>query len=174
MEGSTLKTSFLMAVACLLLSGTVVANDVPPSDDSIREMLEMTNAHLLIDTVRQKMNAMAADQQKGLEGKTQTPERQAVLDRMHVKMAAALDEGLNWENMQAMYLRIYKASFTQDELDGMLAFYRTMAGQALINKMPLVTQNMITEMQGLMKPLQEKIGQIRREATQELKDLPEK
>jgi hypothetical protein len=174
MDGSTLKTSFLLAVACWLWSGTVVATGLPPSDDSIREMLEITNAHQLIDTVRQKMTAMAAEQQKTLEGKTQTAERQAVLDRMHTKMTAALDDALNWDSLQAMYLRIYKASFTQDEVDGMLAFYRTPAGQAMINKLPLVTQNMMTEMQEVMKPLQEKLRQIRQEATQELKDLPEK
>jgi hypothetical protein len=93
---------------------------------------------------------------------------------MHTKMTAALDDALNWDSLQAMYLRIYKASFTQDEVDGMLAFYRTPAGQAMINKLPLVTQNMMTEMQEVMKPLQEKLRQIRQEATQELKDLPEK
>jgi hypothetical protein len=46
--------------------------------------------------------------------------------------------------------------------------------EALIDKMPLVTQNLMSEVQGQMKPMQEKIQQIQRAATQELKDLPAK
>jgi uncharacterized protein len=170
-----LKISHWLLIACLAGSGTALANDAPASDDSIREMLDITNAHKLIDTIKLQINSMvAAAQQQTLQGKPLTPEKEAIIGRMQTRMQAALDEMLNWESLEAMYVRIYRASFTQDELDGMMAFYRTAAGQALINKMPLVTQNLMSEVQGQMKPMQEKIQQIQREATQQLKDLPAK
>jgi hypothetical protein len=170
-----LKISHWLLIACLACTGTALANDAPASDDSIREMLAITNAHKLIDTIKLQINSMvAAAQQRALQDKPLTPEKQATIDRMQTRMQAALDEMLNWESLEAMYVRIYRASFTQDELDGMMAFYRTAAGQALINKMPLVTQNLMSEVQGQMKPMQEKLQQIQREATQELQDLPAK
>ncbi len=54
--------------------------------------------------------------------------------------------------MLPIFMRTYRESFTQDELDGMTAFYKTPAGQAVVKKMQ----------------------QIQRETVQELKDLPAK
>ena len=56
----------------------------------------------------------------------------------------------------------------------MIAFYKTPAGQALVNKSPLMAQNMMSEMQAAMRPLMQRIGQIKREADQEIKALPAK
>jgi len=162
-------------LACLLLAGPAVANDAPASDESIQELLVLTDAHKLIDTMKVQVQAMIRTSSKQTtQGMTITPERQAVLDRMQTKMEAALDEMLNWDALQGMYLRTYRASFTQDELDGMMAFYRTSAGQAMIKKMPLVMQNVMGEMQSMMKPMQVKMREIQRETMQELKELPDK
>jgi len=71
-------------------------------------------------------------------------------------------------------LAITGESFTQDELDGITAFYKTTAGQALIKKTPVVMQNVMAEVQGLMRPSLEKIQQIQKETQHELNDLPAK
>ena len=160
-------------IACLLLAGPAIANDAPASDESIRKLLVITDAHKLIDTMKAQVDAMVrASSQQALQGKSITAERQAVLDRMQTKMEAVIDEMLDWDTLQGLYLRTYRASFTQDELDGIMKFYKTPAGQALIKKMPVVMQNVMSEMQGMLKPMQEKIQQIQRETIQELKDLP--
>jgi len=152
-----------------------MANDLPASDESIQELLVITDAHKLIDTMKVQVQAMIRTSSKqATQGRTVTPERQAVLARMQAKMEAALDEMLNWDALQAMYLRTYRASFTQDELDGMMAFYKTSAGQAMIKKMPLVMQNVMGEMQGMMKPMQVKMREIQRETTEELQALQDK
>jgi hypothetical protein len=71
-------------------------------------------------------------------------------------------------------MRTYRDSFTQDEIDGVIKFYKSAAGQAYVKKLPLVMQNVMREMQGIMKPLQEKMLAIQKEATQEFKDLQDK
>ena len=170
-----MKYPHSMLLACLFLAGPAIANDLPASDESIQELLVLTDAHKLIDTMKVQVQAMIRTSSKqATQGKTVTPERQAVLDRMQAKMEAALDEMLNWDALQAMYLRTYRASFTQDELDGMMAFYKTSAGQAMIKKMPLVMQNVMGEMQGMMKPMQVKMREIQRETMEELQALPDK
>jgi hypothetical protein len=162
-----------MLCACLLLAGPAVANDAPASDESIREMLAVTDARKIVDTVKAQVDAMVkTTSQQAMQGKTVTPERQAILDSTRAKMEAVLDETLSWDNLEPLYLRTYRASFTQDEVDGIIAFYRTPVGQATIKKMPLVMQNVMSEMQGMLKPMREKIQQIQRESQQELKDLP--
>jgi hypothetical protein len=71
---------------------------------------------------------------------------------MHAKMSTVVGQVLDWNSMLPIFMRTYRESFTQDELDGMTAFYKTPAGQAVVKKMQ----------------------QIQRETVQELKDLPAK
>jgi hypothetical protein len=169
------KNRHALLIACWFLAGPAAANDAPASDESIQELLVITDAHKLIDTMKLQVQAMVRTSSKqAMQGQTMTPQKQAVLDRMQAKMEAALNEMLNWDSLQAMYLRTYRASFTQDELDGMMAFYRTPAGIAMIKKMPLVMQNVMGEMQSVMKPMQVKMREIQRETMQELQALPDK
>jgi uncharacterized protein len=159
--------------ACLLLAAPAIADDAPASEESIREMLAITDARKLVDTMKVQLEAtMKAASQQAAQAKATTPERQAVLDRKQAKIEAALDETLNWDNLEPLYVRTYRASFTQDELDGMMAFYKTPAGQAMIKKLPVAMQNVMVEMQDLLKPMREKIQKIQRDSQQELKDLP--
>jgi hypothetical protein len=128
---------YLALVVCLALAGPAMASDAPASDASIRELLTLTDAHKLIDTIRGQVDGM-----------------------------------VNASSQQALYLRTYRASFTQHEIDGIIKFYKTPAGQAMIKKMPVVMKNVMGEMQGLLQPMQQRMQEIQRETLQELKDLP--
>jgi uncharacterized protein len=167
-----------MALVCVLISAGAAAapaNTAPASDASIREMLELTNARQLIDGMKGQMSAvMNTAMQNAIKGQTITPERQAILDRMAAKMSAVAADMLNWDALLPIYLRTYRDSFTQDEIDGVIKFYKSAAGQAYVKKLPLVMQNVMREMQGFIQPVQEKMLAIQRESMQELKNLQDK
>lgn len=164
-----------VVVAWLLLAGLASANDAPPTDDSIRQLLEITDAHNLLDTMKAQVNGMVtASIQQAQQSAPLTPEKQAILDGMRTKMLAAMDEALNWDALLPIYLRTYRESFTQDELDGITAFYKSPAGQAFIKKMPAIMQNMMGEIQTIMKPIRQKLMQIQRETQRRLEDLQSK
>jgi hypothetical protein len=159
----------------LLSAGAAAANNAPASDASIRQMLELTNAQQIIAGMKGQMNAlMNTTVQNAMQGQTLTPERQAIIDRMTAKMSAAASDILNWDTLLPIYLRTYRDSFTQDEIDGVNKFYKSAAGQAYVKKLPLVMLNVMGEMQSIIKPLQEKMLAIQKEAMQELKDLHDK
>jgi len=164
------------ALVCILMSaGAAAANNAPASDASIREMLELTNAQQMIAGMKGQMSAvMNTAMQNAMKGQSLTPERQAVLDRMAAKMSAVVADMLNWDALLPIYLRTYRDSFTQDEIDGAIKFYRSAAGRAYVKKLPLVMQNVMREMQGFMQPAQEKMMAIQRESMQELRDLQDK
>lgn len=167
-----MKISHLVVCGLLLIAGPAIANDAPPSEESIRVLLQVTNVRQLLDQMRGQMDGIMANaMQTAQKGQTLTPERQAILDRMRQKMAVAVGESLNWDTLLPIYVRTYQASLTQDELNGIIDFYQSPAGQAYTKKMPLIMQNVMTEMQGMMKPLQQKLADIQKETLQELKDL---
>ncbi|MGO9934525.1 MAG: DUF2059 domain-containing protein [Steroidobacteraceae bacterium] len=167
-----MNTRAVFVCAFLLAAAPALANDGPPTEESIQQLLTLSDARELLGQMKVQMETMmSAAMRDAQQGQTLTPERQAILDRMRSKMSAVVSQSLNWDALQPIYVRTYQASLTQDELDGIINFYQSPAGQAYIKKMPLIMQNVMAEMQVLMKPMQQKLVEIRQEATQELKDL---
>lgn len=159
----------------LMCGSAIAANNAPASDASIRQMLELTNAQQMIAGMKGQMTAMMnSAMQNAMTGQTLTPQRQAIVDRMAAKMSAVVTDMLNWDDLLPIYMRTYRDSFTQDEIDGAIKFYKSAAGQAYVKKLPLVMQNVVREMQDFMKPAQEKMLAIQKESMQELKALQDK
>ena len=67
---------------------------------------------------------------QGTFGASISPERQKE------KVFALLSSNLSWDKLKPSFLKLYADAFTDDELDGLLAFYRSPAGQAMISKTP--------------------------------------
>ena len=173
-----MKAGYLGFALTLMLwaaAGPAIANDAPPSDESLREMFTLARVEETMNGAKPQLEAIITSSlQEVSQGKQITPERQAVMDRMREKLVAAYNESFSFEPLHLILIRVYQETYTQDEVDGLIAFYKTPAGQALINKSPLMAQNLISEMQAAMRPLVQRIGQIKREADQEIKSLPAK
>ncbi|MGI8437393.1 MAG: DUF2059 domain-containing protein [Chthoniobacterales bacterium] len=150
----------ILALTCASLS----AADPAPSDASIRELLDLTGAKKILDTVLPQMQSMTqASIREATKGQPPTPEQQKLIDRSLAQMQTVMQEELAWNKLEPMYLRIYRQSLTQSEVTGMIAFYKTPIGQAVITKMPLIMQNTMTEMQGMMGPMMQRMQQAQAE-----------
>jgi hypothetical protein len=156
-----------LVILVMLSTGAVAA---PPSDESIRQLLDITHVKTMLDGVQAQVSAMVdklIDQQ--LHGATPSPEQQRANDNMKRKMADLFRRTLSWEKFEPMNTQMYKESFNQEEIDGMLAFYRTPAGQAVINKMPVLLQKMMVQVQANQQQMAPQIQQIVREYCSDLK-----
>lgn len=155
-------------LTCLLWCGLACA--APPSDASLEEMMSIGNVHQLLDSVKTQMDGISKGAvNQALQGKELTPERQAIIERMQDKIAVLMHDTLDWDTLKPMFFRVYRQSFTQEDVDGIIAFYKSPAGQAMISKMPLVMQNMMSEMTQMMKPMQQKMLEIQHETLEEMK-----
>jgi uncharacterized protein len=143
---------------------------MPASEESVQSLLEITGAHKLIDEyLRQVDERIGAAMQGSVAGRNLTPEQEAILIRARDKASAVVKEAISWEAMEAMSVRIYREALTQGELDGMLAFYRTPAGEAVTKKMPRLMQELTIEMQGMMQSVIPKLKEIDKELEKEMK-----
>jgi hypothetical protein len=135
-----------------------------PSDASINQLLETANAHKLVDSMMGQMDSIMKNAlQMATQGQPVSPEIQRTFDKTRTEIVTIMKEEFTWEKLEPIYLRIYKKSFTQEEVDGMIAFYKTPAGQAVINKMPVVMQNTMAEMQAMMGPMMQRIQNMQSE-----------
>jgi hypothetical protein len=142
----------------------------PPSEASIKQLLEVAQARKLIDSVMAQMdNLMQQSIAQATQGQKIPPKVQKDIDQRHAEMIAMMKELLDWSKLEPMYVRIYQKTFSQQEIDGMIAFYKTPAGQAVIGKMPAVMQNTIEEMQQLMGPVMQKMQKMQQDVVAEMK-----
>ena len=152
----------------LLLSSTTVMA-APASDDSIKQLFAVTQVQKLLDGMQNKLDAMMNHSlQQALKGKTPNPDEQQAISNMKNKMVALFQEEMAWETLEPMYIRIYKESFTEEEVIDILSFYKTPAGQALINKMPILMQKTMLELQARLSGLTPKLHKIQQEFVSEI------
>ena len=152
-----------------LIFAATTARAAPASDDSINQLFEVTKVQKLLEGMQAQVGSMLdAAMQQSLNGKTPTPAQAEIIANMKIKFVNLIQRQLAWEKLQPQYLQLYRETFTEEEVDGMLAFYKTPAGQAVINKMPLLTQRIMVDTQKNISALGPQLQQIRNEFAKEL------
>ncbi|MCW8127367.1 DUF2059 domain-containing protein [Microbulbifer halophilus] len=153
----------LIAIAASLFCPLALAN--APSDDSIHELMEVTQTKQLMDRAMAQLDGMMkSSMQQALAGQEVTDEDQKILDEMRGEMTNVMKAEFSWEKMAPAFTQVYKQSLTQSEVDGMLEFYQTDAGKALIAKMPNVMQQTMQLMQQKSAAMAPKIQEIQKQA----------
>jgi hypothetical protein len=172
---------FQRILSILLLSGSIAlaadnpsptspAPSQPPSEASIKQLLEVAQARKLIDAVMTQMdNLMQQSIAQVTQGQKIPPKVQTDIDARRGEMIAMMKELLDWTKLEPMYIRVYQKAFSQQEVDGMIAFYKTPPGQAVIAKMPAVLQSTIEEMQQMMAPVMQKMQKMQQDVAAGMK-----
>ena len=160
------STLLLLAVLTFSLSTPAA----PPSDQSINQLLQLTKVDKHMDSVLTQMEgAMKASLQQATKGKPLSAEEQAVLDRQQAKMAGIMKEELSWDKVKDQYVQAYREMFSQEEIDGLIAFYQTPAGQSLVSKQPELAKRTMAILQQRMAPVMQRIQKMSEETALELK-----
>jgi hypothetical protein len=132
----------LFITALVLVAANAWA--APASRESVETLLEVTRVESTMDTVYGMVEqTMRQGMQQSMQGKPITEEQQRVLDAVPGKFVTIMREEFNWQKMKPLYVDLYRDTFEQEEIDGLIAFYRSPAGQAFVNKMPVVMQKSI-------------------------------
>ena len=123
----------------------------------------------MVDTMNSQMQSMLKNSmQAATQGQKVTPKVQKEIDDIQQEMASETKEVLSWSKLESMYIRVYQKSFTAQEIDGLIAFYKTPTGQALLTKMPIVLQNTMTEVQQMILPMVQRMQQKQQQIATEL------
>ncbi|MFZ6726943.1 DUF2059 domain-containing protein [Undibacterium sp. MH2W] len=163
--------SFLVVAACLF-STHVSAQEVKPSDASLKELMQLVNASDLLKGMDQQMDVMYGNMvQQMTKGQTVTAQQQKALDDFHGKMKDILHRQLSWDKLEPQVIQVYRDTLSQDEVDGIVVFYKTPAGQAVIKKMPLIMQATMTMMQ---KNIPSMMAEVQEAAKESFKDFDRK
>lgn len=142
------------------------------SVESVRELLAVTEVKKLLDGMFVQIDPLIKSSiSQATAGRNLSKEQQLNLEKITPiiteELVQVMKEELSWERMEPMYLQIYQKSFTQEEVDGLLSFYKSPAGVALIKKMPLVMQESMVAMQQHMGPMMTRVQEAIEKAVKE-------
>jgi hypothetical protein len=159
----------------LLLVSAAVAAGSEPTDSSVRELMVTMRSKKILEGTMEQVDAMIqASTKQALAVQAASAAQQKAIDDMRMKMMGIFKQEMAWDVMEPIFVDVYKKSFTQEELDGMLAFYKSPLGQALIEKMPLVMQNTLQAMKSRMAVMMPKIQELQRDTIAQLKNGEQK
>ena len=163
----------ILVTLCLtLLQPFALATE--PSAESIARLLAVSQNQKLMEGMLQQVDGIirkgfeqAIDAQNLDPGHRQAAEH--AFRAFSQRMAPILAEEFSWERIRSMTEQIYRESFSQEEIDGLIGFYSSPLGRTLIEKMPAVMQKSISAMQQRMPALMQKMQIVARETAEEFR-----
>lgn len=158
-----------LAAAALCCAMGLSAHAAPPSDASIATLLSVTQSDKMLETMYANMEQMIRQgMQQATVGKTLSAEQKRAMELAPARLAKVMREEITWASMEPMIVKVYRESFDQTEVDGLIAFYQSPVGQSYVSKMPLVMQRSMeasqAQLQAFMPKLQQAMAQVMKEA----------
>lgn len=148
---------------------SLLAADPRPSDASVKELLLLSGSPKMLDMSKGQLANMAGGPvQQALQGRSPTPEIRQIVEAGGAKIMTALNDGLKWEAFEPTFVELHQAVLTQDEVDGIVAFYKTPAGIAMVQKMPQLMQASSQRIQQQLAPLMQQLQQISQDTVLQL------
>ena len=160
-----MKKNLLAAVLSCVCAAAFAA---PPTDASLEKLMEVQH----IDEMWKNMSAAIPDMAKQIIA--DSGEMKAVLERVpeskkerfaqitekFLRDTAAETASPAFQGRLKKYvMQEMKATYTQEEVDAMIAFYRTPAGQSVLNKQGDLTKTMMPPMMRLISQRYEQVSQ---------------
>jgi hypothetical protein len=159
----------LILAASLLLASTGI-HAQQPTPESVDKLLAATQSEKVLDALFANMDQMMRQSMVMAARKEKlTAEQQRLLDVLPGKFVKVMREEMSWDKLQPMYAQIYRENFTQEDIDGLIAFYESPTGKVFVQKMPGVVQKTAVMMQSRMAPIMQKMQAAVMEAVVEAK-----
>ncbi|MEL1266259.1 DUF2059 domain-containing protein [Pseudoxanthomonas putridarboris] len=137
-----------------------------PSDADIDRLLKASRAESLLAAIVPQMEAVQQQEfDKHFAGKEMTEEQKAEVARIQAKTNEIVRKALSWEEMRPVYLDVYKKTYTREDVRAIAKFYESPAGKSLLDKNPLLMQN-------IMSAVQQKMGPMLEELQAEIRSIP--
>ncbi len=145
--------AILLAAMC-----TIPAWASPAKDATIEKLLVLTEAQKSADAAVADADAFIQSTVQPMSEQTNIPaeQRQAMKTCLddYRKM---IRENLSWEALKPEYIRIYRETFTEEELLDLNTFYESPTGRMLVQKTPLLENKMGALMEQRMKVMMERL-----------------
>ena len=152
-------------VAALLMVLTVGCCCARADEASKRAKAEQLFMLLHMDTMMdQLMGGVRKQVQQITESMpgadTATPEQKKQITDFQQRVMDTVDQKIGWKALKPDFINLYASTYTEEELDGIVGFYKSPIGQKMIEKTPELTTKSTQITQQKMNELQPVLSQM--------------
>ena len=160
----------LIAATVMLLAFPLSARaDEASKRAKIEQMLTVLkmedNFNLLMKQVEQQGRQMGMSMTNPSQ---LTDADKKILDNFMTKLMAAMQETMGWQKLKSEFIDLYAKAYTEEEVDGILTFYKSPVGQSMLAKTPQLVQQSMAISQTHMKEIQPKLEQLTEDLKKDL------
>lgn len=147
---------------CALILAPLAFADEATKSAKIDQLVTVMNIEEQQKQMIDQMTQMVIGQVKEQMSKqgNATPAEVAAMENKQKKLFALIAEKTRWDRMKPVYVKAYADTFTETEVDGILAFYKSPAGKAMVDKQPALNGRIMTSVQAQLGDLMTQIEQI--------------
>ena len=152
------------ALTLALLLAPLAWADEATKTAKVEQLLSAMNVEQQQKEMMDQMTQMVIDQFKDQMSKqgNLSPAEMARLEDRQKKLFALIADKTSWQKMKPVFVKAYADTFTEPEIDGIVAFYKTPAGKAMIEKQPMLNTKIMQTVQAQMADLMPEIEAIMR------------
>lgn len=150
------------AVIFTLLVSPLAFADETAKAAKVEQLLTVMNVAQQQKQMMDQMSQMVMGQvreQMSQQGNV-PPAEMAKMEERQKRLLALIAERTSWEKMKPIFVKAYADTFTEPEIDGILAFYKSPVGKAMIDKQPSLNTKIMTNVQSQMADLMPQIEAI--------------
>ena len=124
------------------------------------EMITILHADRAVTQVMESVMQQTSIITTQKSGGTLTPETKTALADFQKELAAVMEPQIGWKAIEPGYVQLYTDTFSEDDLDHMIAFYKSPSGALLLEKLPAINQQISHVLQTKMAALQPQMNQM--------------
>jgi hypothetical protein len=149
-------------VACAIALATIAAGArAAASAESVDRLMQAMRVQAQLEMIyNQTLPAMQNAMKQSLGAQLKSDEAQRMYDTVMPRVNAVIREELSWAKLKPDFATIYAETFTQQEIDSLIAFYQGPVGTMLVSKTPQLSQRSMQMMQQRMGPMMQKVMQV--------------
>ena len=167
--------SLCAAIIVALCTAVAVADDTERRRELAGDLLDAMEMKATIaasmETMKTMMAAQIQQMQKQLPAAAaRGPEARALQEKMMERTMDLVSEELSWENMRDSYVDVYAETLTEEEMEGLIAFFRSSVGKAFVKKQPELMQRAAAVTQKATAGMVPKIIALQAEVMKEMRE----
>ena len=138
-----MKRWIAMLTGTLMMALAVAPMEARADDASkqakVKELFAVMHMDRNLDEMMQSMRMhIQMTAQNGEGSQAMTPARKAIEQKFVNNSLQVLNQAFGWPTLEPAYVKLYMGTYTEADLNGILAFYKSPAGQAMLKNDPVV------------------------------------
>lgn len=164
-----MKRWIAVLVVMLAVVPTVARADDASKQAKVKELFAtMRMDHMLDQMMRSIQGEVKAMAQETPGAEQLTPAQQKLMQDFMDKSMKVVNESVGWAALEPAYVKLYATTYSEEEIDGILAFYKSPVGQTMLAKTPELSAGGMQIVHARMGDFQPKLQALQQEYMKEL------